>query len=193
MTHDYRHVALAVILCAATSAAARGQGSHVAHSGEDPRPQPMPPAPRLFVAGDRVIERDRPPTPILVRPATLAAQIGELAGQTVRVPYSRVVGVYNPRVFVVDTASRLPALPGNRGRVLVFVDPGALRVPDTMIVASTVTVSGVARTLLGMQVTAEVAWPRELRPEVIQRLEIRAAVLAASVQTAEGVELTSRP
>ena len=192
MTHDYRHVALAVILCVAPSGAARGQGSHVAHSGEESRPQPVPPSPRLYVIGEHVIERERPAAPILVRPATLAAQIGELAGQTVRVPYSRVVGVFNPRVFVVDTASRLPALPGNRGRVLVFVDPGALRVADTMLVSSTVTVSGVARTLVGMQVTGEVAWPRELRPEVIERLEIRAAVLAASVQTAEGVELTSR-
>jgi hypothetical protein len=54
-------------------------------------------------------------------------------------------------------------------------------------------VTGVARTLLGVQVTAEVPWPPELTPEVVKRLEIRAAILATSVQTAEGIELTDRP
>jgi hypothetical protein len=76
--------------------------------------------------------------------------------------------------------------------VLVLVDPGALRVPAAAIVTSTVTVLGIARTLLGAQVTGEVAWPIELRPEVVERLEIRAAVLATSVQTPDGVELTAR-
>jgi hypothetical protein len=129
--------------------------------------------------------------PILVRPGTLAAQIGELAGHAVRVPYARVVGVFNPRVFLIDTATRLPPLVGQRARVLVFIEPGALRVPSESLVASTVTIVGTARTLLGMQVSAEVAWPTELRPDVVNRLEIRAAVLATSVRTAEGIELTN--
>jgi hypothetical protein len=51
----------------------------------------------------------------------------------------------------------------------------------------------VARTLLGLQVTREVSWPEGLTPEAVQRLEVRAAVLATSVQTAEGIELTDRP
>jgi hypothetical protein len=58
-------------------------------------------------------------------------------------------------------------------------------------VSSSVTVSGVARTLLGMQAGGEVAWPTELRPEVVERLEIHAAVLATSIQTPEGIELTT--
>jgi hypothetical protein len=37
-----------------------------------------------------------------------------------------------------------------------------------------------------------VAWPVELRPEDVNKLEIRAAVLATSVQTQEGIELTGR-
>src|SRR5919108_1454787 len=183
MRHPYVHVALAAILGLLPRNVA-GQGGHVAHSGEATLPPVQttaPPSPRLFVPDERIVERERP-LPILVRPAMLAASIGQLAGQTVRVPQARVVGLFNPRVFVVDTASRLPALPGTRGRVLVFVDPGALRVADTTLVASTVTVLGVARTLLGMQVSGEVAWPVSLRPEVVERLEIRAAVLAASVQ-----------
>lgn len=134
--------------------------------------------------------------PITVRPATLADQIDELAGHRVRVPYARVVGVFNPRVFLVDTATRLQPALGSRNRLLVLVGPGTLRVAAASIVGSTVTLDGIARTLLGVQMTAEVPWPLELRPEVVERLEIRAAVLATSVQTAEGVELTlpaSRP
>jgi hypothetical protein len=41
-----------------------------------------------------------------------------------------------------------------------------------------------------MQVSREVPWPKELSPEAVERLEIHAAVLASSVRTAEGVELT---
>jgi hypothetical protein len=76
--------------------------------------------------------------------------------------------------------------------VLVLIEPGPLRVSPREVVASTVTVLGVARTLLGMRVGAEVAWPVELRPEDVNKLEIRAAVLATSVQTQEGIELTGR-
>jgi hypothetical protein len=177
-------VALMVILGSGPSEPMRGaQGSHVAHSGPsatERRAFLLEPAPR----------RELPGFPILVRPSTLAAQIGELAGLAVRVPYSRVVGVFNPCALLIDTATRLPPVPGHRARVLVLIEPaGGLRVSADDVVASTVTVVGVARTLLGMRVSGEVAWPSELRPEVVERLEIRAAVLAQSVQTAEGVEL----
>jgi hypothetical protein len=128
---------------------------------------------------------------VTIRPATLAEGIEELAGHTVRVPYARVVGVLNPRALVVDTATPLRPPLGNRDRLLVLVEARALNVPATLIVGSTVTLVGVARTLVGMQATREVPWPAELRPDVVQRLEIRAAVLARSVQTADGVELTS--
>jgi hypothetical protein len=179
-------VALVVSLGIALSALERDeQGGHVSHSGpaaSDMRPfnvQPAAPA-------------ELPGLPILVRPSTLASQIGELAGHPVRVPYSRVVGVFNPRAFLIDTATRLPPVPGNRGRVLVLVEPGSLRVSPEDVVASTVTVLGIARTLLGMRVAGEVEWPAELRPEQVEKLEIRAAVLARSVQTQEGIELTAR-
>jgi hypothetical protein len=129
--------------------------------------------------------------PVTVRPATLAQVIEQLAGFEVNVPYARVVGVFNPRVLVVDTATTLRPTLGRRDRVLVFIGSGALNVPSTAIVGSTVKISGVARTLLGVQVTREVPWPDALSPEMIKRLEIRAAVMATSVRTAEGVELTS--
>jgi len=131
--------------------------------------------------------------PIRVRPGMLAAQIGELAGHAVTVPYARVVGVFNPRAFLVDTSTRLPPVIGHRARVLVLVEGGALSVPASSLVASTVTIDGVARTLLGMQVSREVEWPTELTPEAVERLEVRAAVLARSVRTADGVELTTMP
>jgi len=147
-------------------------------------------------SGPRPFAYDRPDDadnlPIVVRPGMLAAQIGELAGHDVRVPYARVVGVFNPRAFLIDTSTRLPPVTGHRARVLVLVERGGLTVPATAIVASTVTVAGVARTLLGVQVSREVPWPTELSPEAVERLEIRAAVLAASVQTPDGVELTAR-
>jgi hypothetical protein len=128
--------------------------------------------------------------PIVVRPGMLAAQISELAGHAVKVPYARVVGVFNPRAFLIDTTTLLPPITGHRARVLVLVERGGLTVSPTSIVASTVTVAGVARTLLGVQVSREVPWPTELNPEAVERLEVRAAVLATSVQTADGVELT---
>jgi hypothetical protein len=143
----------------------------------------------VWLSTDAAAQR-RTATGITVRPGTLADTIERLAGYDVTIADARVVGVFNPNVFVVDTETRLPAL-GYRDRVLVFVGSGALRVPSTTIVGSTVLVSGVARTLLGMQVTREVPWPVEVTPGVVKRLEIRAAVLASSVRTAEGVELTS--
>jgi hypothetical protein len=130
-------------------------------------------------------------TTVTVRPATLADTIEELAGYTVKVPYARVVGVLNPRAVVVDTATALRPPVGNRDRLLVLVEARGLNVPASLLVGSTVTVLGVARTLVGIRATREVPWPPELRPDVVQRLEIRAAILARSVQTADGVELTS--
>ena len=129
--------------------------------------------------------------PILVRPGMLAAQISELAGHSVRVPYARVVGVFNPRAFLIDTSTRLPPVAGHRARVLVLVARGGLSVPPATLVASTVTVSGIARTLLGMQVSREVEWPSELTADAVERLEVRAAILANSVRTADDVELTT--
>src|ERR687895_95849 len=126
---------------------------------------------------------------ITIRPDTLSALIEELAGYDVNVRHARVVGIFNPRVLVVDTAVILRPILGHRDRVVVFIDKGALRVPASSLVGSAVRISGTARTLLGIQTTAEVPWPSALRPEVVERLEIRAAIMASSVRTAEGVEL----
>jgi hypothetical protein len=76
--------------------------------------------------------------------------------------------------------------------VLVFVESGELRVQPARLVASTVTLSGVARSLLGIQVTGEVPWPAKLTSDAVKRLDIRAAILATSVETPDGVDLLAR-
>jgi hypothetical protein len=129
---------------------------------------------------------------ITVRPEALASLISELAGFQVRVPYARVVGLFDSRSLIIDSAMNLRPPLGHRDRVLVLVDSAALRVPAEQLVASTVTVQGVARTLLGMQVSGEVPWPAQLDRDAVKRLEVRAAVLATSIRTADGVELTNR-
>jgi hypothetical protein len=125
--------------------------------------------------------------------ASALAQLADLAGYPVRVPHARVVGVFEPHAFLIETASQLRPFVGNRDRILVLVERGTLRVSPEVLVASNVTVLGVARTLLGMQVSREVPWPAALDRRRLDRLDIRAAVLAASVQTADGVELTVQP
>ena len=128
---------------------------------------------------------------ITIRPDTLSSLIDELAGYDINVRQARVVGVFNPRVLVVDTAAALRPIVGHRDRVVVFIENGALRVPAESLVGSAVRISGTARTLLGVQTTAEVPWPSALKPEMVERLEIRAAIMATSVRTAEGIELTA--
>jgi hypothetical protein len=154
----------------------------------------IPLALALIVAPSLCTRADATPdgAPMTVRPFTLASSVSEFAGHSVRVPGARIVEVYDPRVLVIDTAARFTAVRGFRDRIVVLIQPGALRQAPELIVGSTVTVSGVARTLLGVQVTAEVPWPSALGRKLIERLEIRAALLATSVQTADGVELTDQ-
>ncbi len=129
-------------------------------------------------------------TLVRVRPAMLAGSIEQLAGTRVIVSGARSVGMFGPRALVIDTATRLAPAQERRDRVLVLIEHGEIRIDPEWIVGSTVHVTGVARTVLGMQVTREVPWPAELDRERIERLGIRAAVLASSVQTPDGVELT---
>lgn len=129
---------------------------------------------------------------LAIRPGMLAYHIDTLAGQSVRVPYARVIGVFEPNVFLVDSQAQLAPLVGNRARVLVFIDGAKLRVAPALLVGSTVTISGVARTLLGMQVSREVPWPIVLTRHEVEHLEIKAAILAKSVKTPDGIELTDR-
>ena len=136
----------------------------------------------------------RAPMETRLHPGAFAQLVDEVGGRQVQLPRAKVLVVINPQAFLVESASLLPALVGNLDRVLVLVDApsGALRVDPALIVGSNVTVRGMARTLLGMQVSGEVPWPPILTRQVTDRYEIKAVVLASSVQTADGVELTTR-
>ena len=127
--------------------------------------------------------------PIELRPATLAEDINSLAGLSVRLTNARIVGVFDPRVFLVESDVSLRPLRGNRNRVLVFVRSGTLGVRPALLVGSAVVLEGTARTLLGIQVSREVPWPAKLRRDSLSRLDIRAALLATSVSTPDGVDL----
>jgi hypothetical protein len=129
------------------------------------------------------------PGELRLRPGALAALIDEVGGRQLSVPRARVISVINPRAFLVESASTLPAI-GRLERVIVLVERGALSVEAAALVGADVRVLGVARTVLGVQVTREVPWPPELTRDVVQRYGIRAAIVAASVQTPDGVELT---
>lgn len=158
------------------------EGTHVVIAPEASRPECARP------------RHDAPRSPFIpsVRPGLLADEIESFAGQAIRMLRARVVGVLEPHAFLVDSQSDLPPLEGHRARVLVFVEGATLRVEPSLLVGQTVTVLGVARTLLGMHVSAAASWPAILTPSQVSRLEIKAAMLARSVQTADGVELTTR-
>lgn len=128
--------------------------------------------------------------PIAMLPGTVGDNVATLAGHAVRVENARVVGVFSPQSFLIETQASMRPLVGNRSRVLVFIEKRALHVAPGTLVAESVTVSGVVRTLLGMQVSREVPWPPTLTRETIEHLEIRAALLATAVRTPDGVDLT---
>jgi hypothetical protein len=132
------------------------------------------------------------PRPLTIRAGMLAALVDELAGRHVRILNGSVVGVLEPHAFLIEPATTYLKPKGFRDRLVVLIDSGELRVPDKLIVGATVTVTGIARTLLGVQVTRDVPWPAELHPENVERWEVRGAVVADSVQTPDGAELTQR-
>jgi hypothetical protein len=148
-----------------------------------------PPVVRPFVL-QSPLASSRQRSEIQLHPAGLAELIGEVGGRPVVLPRARVIAVLNPRAFLIESASVLQATIGNLDRVLVLTRDAPLRVDAASLTGTDVRVVGVARTLLGVQVTGEVPWPAELSPEMVRRLEIRASVLATSVHTADGVELT---
>lgn len=128
-----------------------------------------------------------------VMPATLTGFIGEFAGQHVSVRHARVVGVFAPDAFLIEPATRYQMMMDYRDRILVLVDDARLTVSPDAIVSATVSVEGIARTLADMRLTAGTQWPGKLTPELVKRLEVRAAILARSVRTPDGTELTGRP
>jgi hypothetical protein len=160
-----------------------------------PAVEEAPPAPAMETLAPPVTRARTPrePAPIALRPTMLVANLDVFAGREVRLLNGHVVGVLEPGAFLVEPETPYLKAMGQRDRVLILTGPSGLRVPQELFVGATVTVTGIARTLLGMQMTREAQWPARLRPEVAERLEVRAVVLARSVQTLDGTELTERP
>ena len=137
------------------------------------------------------VRHPAPERPMALRPSMLVANLDVFAGQQVRVLNGRVVGVLEPTAFLIEPATPYLKAMGQRDRVLVLIGSSTLRAPADLIVGSMVNITGVPRTVVGMKMTREVGWPAWLEPERIERLEVQAVLLASSVQTSDGVELTT--
>lgn len=130
--------------------------------------------------------------PIGMHAFALAQSVDELAGYPVTVQRSRILWVIDQHAMVIESDSSFGPTWRDRGRVLVLVGrERSLAIPRPPVAIAPVTIVGVARTLLGVQAAHDVPWPEPLTRHEIERLDIRAAILASSVQTPDGVELTS--
>jgi hypothetical protein len=130
--------------------------------------------------------------PITVRPSALSQVVSELAGSPVNVQRARILWVVDPHAVVIESDSLFDPTWRDRGRVLVLLERNrSLSIPRPPVAIAPVNVIGIARTLLGIQAAQEVPWPQALTRREIERLGIRAAILASSVRTSDGVELTS--
>ena len=100
--------------------------------------------------------------------------------------------VVNPHAVILESHSSMGPRWRDRNRVLVLLQRGkSLAIPSPPIAIGPVTIVGVARTLLGVEAGHDVPWPEALTPRELDRLDVRAAILATSVRTADGVDLTS--
>jgi hypothetical protein len=151
-------------------------------------PQPLVPLAQASQA--RAAEPQGEPLRVTIHPWTLGYAIDEFAGQRVRIPHARIASVLDPHAFVIESAWRHDVGKGFRDRALVLIDGAGLRVTADQVAGSTVIVLGVAKTIAGSRLLSAPAWPASLDREGMERLEVRAVVIATSVQTADGTELT---
>ena len=130
--------------------------------------------------------------PIVVRPSALAQIVSELAGSPVNVQRARIIWAIDPHAIVIESDSVFDPTWRDRDRVLVLLERSrTLSIPRPPVAIAPINVVGIARTLLGIQAAQDVPWPQALTRREIERLRVRAAILATSVRTADGVELTS--
>lgn len=183
-----RLIGRTVLVAVSVLAIAKAEPAPVAEPTVAPPPQPPPRIEAPERPHVRVDDR-----PLTIRTGMLAANLDVFAGRPIRLLNGRVVGVLEPRAFLIEPATSYLKMMGTRDRLLVLLESSTLRVSPELIVSSIVTVTGVARTLVGIQVTREVPWPAWLDPNRVERLEVLAVVLATSVQTSDGVELTNAP
>ena len=130
------------------------------------------------------------PARVTVHPWTLGLAIDEFAGHHVRIQNARVVTMFDARAFLIESERRYDMGDGYRDRTLVLIDGAGLRLTQEQLAGSTVIVLGVARTIAGSRVLPRPAWPAWLDRGRIEDLEVRAVVIATSVQSADGTPLT---
>jgi hypothetical protein len=150
--------------------------------------------PIVVAAADAQTElRFAPGTPpITVRPSALAQLVSEIAGTPVQVPHARILWVIDAHAIVIESDSLFDPTWRDRSRVLVVLDRSRfLAIPNPPVAIAPVDVVGIARTLLGIQASQGMLWPPALRRREVERMDIKAAVLASSIRTSDGVELTS--
>jgi hypothetical protein len=130
--------------------------------------------------------------PITIRPSALALVVSELAGTPVIVPRARILWVVDAHAIVIESDSLFDPTWRDRSRVLVVLERSrSLAIPRPPVAIAPIDVVGIARTLLGIQASQDVPWPRALTRREIDRMDIKAAILASSIRTSDGVELTS--
>lgn len=132
------------------------------------------------------------PLPVILHVPALADSIDEIAGSPVRVLDSRVVEVIDPRAVLVEAATNYRALRGQRDRIVVFMQEGGTRNAPELAVGQTVTIVGVARTLLSLRATNEVPWPVRLTQDEIKDLEVSGAVVGGTIETSEATVVAGR-
>jgi hypothetical protein len=129
---------------------------------------------------------------IAVHPSTLNDFLEEFGRRPVRIPVSRVVDVVGTRALVVEPIGKWSDTVPWLDRVLVVVPHGTLKAAPDAIENTDVRVHGTVRTALGVQTSQDVAWPAELTRQRLDKLDVRAVILATSVETTDGVELTNQ-
>ena len=130
--------------------------------------------------------------PVILHVPSLADSIDEIAGSPVRVLDARVMEVLDPRAVLVEAATNYRTLRGQRDRIVVFMQEGGTRNAPELAIGSTVTVVGVARTLLSLRATNEVPWPVRLTQKEIKELELSGAVVGGTIETPDRTPIAGR-
>ena len=97
-----------------------------------------------------------------MHPSALAQLIDQLGGRQISLPRAKIVSVINPRAFLVGIGR--VRWRQHRGNTIAWSSSSTggtiARWIRCMLVGMTVRITGIARTVLGMQVAREVPWPR---------------------------------
>src|SRR5262249_16411256 len=110
-------IAAAILLTCGVDGRMQAQSSSHATGAHQETSSSVPASPALQNDAREIRASD---LPITVRPGTLGLLADTLAGRSIRLTSARVVGVFEPRVFLVDTQTHLfPTR--DRDRVLVFI------------------------------------------------------------------------